>query len=96
MMKKRMKKTIALLGLTLAVMSSSIPALAASCLSVRDYGHHKYDHRDLGWRVTSRVVNGTENGKWVVYVTSAHYGKCVCGSEAITETKTERKLESRH
>ena len=77
-MKKRIKKTIALLTLTVAVLGSSMTTMAASCLNVRDYGRHRHNHRVLSVS-ESNVVMGITDGKIHVVVTKSTTGYCVCG-----------------
>ncbi len=77
-MKKRIKKTIALLTLTVAVLGTSMTAMAASCLSVRDYKHHKFDHRFVS-EVQHKVVFTGVDGKRYLETTTFTTGYCVCG-----------------
>ena len=69
-MKKRIKKTLALLTLTVAVLGTSMTSYAASCQNVRAYGHHRYTERPYA------VVREKE----VLYATTkeVHYREHVC------------------
>lgn len=86
-MKKRIKKRIVVMVVALTLLSSSLTAFAASCLDVRDYGHHRYNNRILGWRVANQEVLGAANDgshRIVVRVTEKEYGICVCGERGDT------------
>lgn len=83
-MKKRIKKTIALLILMVSVLGTSITALAASCLDVRDYGYHRYAQRT--YYIDSNEVMGMNNGVVHYVVTREIWGECVCGERALLDT----------
>lgn len=80
-MKNKIKKSLVVLGVAITLVSNSMPAFAASCLSVRDYGYHKFDHRTS--TQTSQVVMGmSDRGLRIkVYVTTRKW--CVCGMEVV-------------
>ena len=85
-MKKRIKKTFALFGITVMILSSSMTALAASCLDVRDYGRHRYNNRF----VCRKELNAVQqrylgDGKFLVRVYYEDYGFCVCGQYGKSE-----------
>lgn len=77
-MKKRIKKTIALLTLTATLLSTSMTTLAASCLNVRDYGEHRYTQRTYYVVKGRRYVTHTDK---VIYLEEIReiWGVCVCG-----------------
>lgn len=78
-MKVKNKRLIVAFTLMLAVLGSSITVFASSCLSVRDYGRHKYDHR-VDYIEKSQVAMGlTEDGRMHLVVTEVKHGWCVCG-----------------
>ena len=94
----KIKKSIVVLGVTLTVLSSSMSVFAASCLNVRDYGCHRYNHRDLGWREEERVATGgaDANGRraTAIIIKESKYGQCVCGAEGKTgETRVRRVIQ---
>ena len=60
-MKKRIKKTIALLTLTVAILGTSMTSFAASCLNVRDYGRHRHNHRVEYVQKNYELVGMTRN-----------------------------------
>ncbi len=85
-MKKRIKKIIALLTLTVAVMGTSTTAMAASCQNVRYYGNHRYTERayavDKEW-----VLMYVDNGVGHFRVLQYYYGVCsdsMCGAHGKT------------
>ena len=84
-MKKRIKKTIALLTLTVAVLGQSMTAMAASCLNMRDYKEHRYTERyyyvDKGRKYVTHNAN-------VIYLEQEIevWGACVCGERKKVNT----------
>lgn len=82
MMKKRIKKTIALFGITVMILSSSMTALAASCLDVRDYGYHRYQEKryEVLNRREVRYVSISEGKIHYVDEIKVHQ-VCVCGAQ---------------
>ena len=85
-MKKRIKKTLALLTLTVAVFGTSMTSYAASCQNVRDYGHHRYTERPYTVVRAREVLYGTT--KEVHYrVHEYYYAVCsdsLCGAHGET------------
>ena len=76
--KKRIKKTIALLTLTVAVFGTSMTALASSCLNVRDYGCHNSDRGSYTVK-RNEVLGPDGHGNIKILVTETTYNICYCG-----------------
>ena len=82
-MKKRIKKTIALLTLTVAVLGTSVTSFAASCLDVRDYQKHRYAQRTYYVETGDRTLLYIANGVMHYSVKREVWGVCVCGEHRI-------------
>lgn len=92
-MKVKNKKMIVGFVLMLAVLCSSITVFASSCLSVRDYGRHKYDHRVDHVEESVEVMGFTVDGRMHLVVTEVKYGWCVCGLYG-SETRVYDRYEN--
>ena len=85
-MKKRIKRTIALLTLTVAVLGTSMTSFAASCQNVRAYGHHRYTERPYTVNQVWELM-GTDNGVAKFHVLQYYYAVCsdsLCGAHGKT------------
>lgn len=85
-MKKRIKKSLALLALTAAVFGTSMTSFASSCQNVRDYGNHRYTERPYYIDREKHVLYGTiEEVHYIVH--RYYYAVCsdsLCGAHGQT------------
>lgn len=66
--------------LTMCMTFSVVSKAESSCLSVRDYGEHRYNHRTYYTISETAEVQGiNEQGYIHSIVTKVTWGECVCG-----------------
>lgn len=75
------------------VFGNSMQSVAAgSCICVRDYGYHKYDHR-IYYSTSELYVLGFSGNRLRAIETTTTYGECVCGEPGTVVKQEEVFLD---